>query len=448
MGKIKGSRYVPDKPDISNESMKLHVLILTHNFVPEFTGAATMQYELARFLVVSGHTVTVITSTPDHHMVDKQDRKIDQQETIDGIRVIRIKPPRLSKSTLINREINALMADFLLVMKGLRIKPVDILFMLTPPVTLPIFAALIKKIRKSISIMYLQDVFPEFLISMNVMTRSNILFRIAKRLEMTAYKKASCIGVHSPKNKAYVVDCGIDEKKVRVIPLWVDTEFLASNHSPNDFIDQNKLQGKFVVMYAGTVGFAMGAKTIPQTAKFLEREKDIQIVVVGEGSKIGEMQAEMDRLKINNVLLLSPRPREELPKVLSSSDILLVLLRKEMTDNPNGYFNAVIPHKLLTNMAVGKPVLLSAEIHSDAAELVRQSNCGKIVSPEDPEALAQAIVEMKRNRSKLSEYAQNGRKFAVEHFNSLQQVQRMEEFFVHLKANLPYEFDDPWKITE
>jgi hypothetical protein len=66
-----------------------------------------------------------------------------------------------------------------------------------------------------------------------------------------------------------VVDCGIDEKKVHVIPLWVDTEFLASNNAPNDFIDQNNLQGKLIVMYAGTVGFAMGAKTLPQTAKIL-----------------------------------------------------------------------------------------------------------------------------------------------------------------------------------
>lgn len=428
--------------------MKLHVLILTHNFLPEFTGAATMQYELAKFLVESGHSVTVITSTPDHHMVEKEDPKIGQSETIDGFRVIRIKPPRLSKSTLINREINALIADFLLVAKGLSIKPVDILFMLTPPITLAIFAALIKSIRKSISIMYVQDVFPEFLVSMNIMTRSNILFRVAKQVELMAYKSVTCIGVHSPKNKAYVVGCGIDHKKVHVIPLWVDTDFLANNRSTNDFAEQNDLQNKFVVMYAGTIGFAMGAKTIPQAAKILEQERDIQLIVVGEGSKFDEMQAEIDRLEVSNILLFPPRPRGDLPQVLGSSDILLVMLRKEMTDNPNGYFKAVIPHKLLTNMAIGKPILLSAEYQSDAAELVHISKCGITVNPEDPEALAQAIREMKCDKSKLLDYGKNGQKFAAAHFNACQQVKQMEEFFVHLKSDLPYEFNNPWKYTE
>jgi len=428
--------------------MKMHVLILTHNFLPEFTGAATMQYELARFLVDAGHTVTVITSTPDGSEIDQTQPKNGPKESLDGIRVIRIKPPRLSKSTLINREINALVADFLLVMKGLSIRPVDILFMLTPPITLPIFAAVIKILRKSKSVMYMQDVFPEFLISMNVLTRNNLLFRIAKRLEMTAYKKASFIGVHSPRNKAYVISCGISKEKVGVIPLWVDTKFFAGNYDPNSFIVQNNLQGKFIVMYAGTVGFAMGAKTIPQTAKILEKETDIQFVVIGDGSKYHELKAESERLKVNNILLLPPQPREELPKILGSSDILLVLLRKEATQNPNGYFNAVVPHKLLTNMAVGKPVLLSAEIHSDAAELVRQSNCGKIIGPEDPAALAQAILDMKRDRSKPAEFAQNGRKFAFEHFDAARQVKRMEEFFICLKSNQPYKFNDPWNITE
>jgi len=428
--------------------MKLNVLILTHNFLPEFTGAATMQFELARFLVQSGHSVTVITTTPDHHMVDKRHSRNRQSEMIDGIQVIRINPPRLAKSTLINREINSIMADFLLVIKGLSIKPVDILFMLTPPITLPIFAAAIKKIRKSILVMYMQDVFPEFLISMGVMTRSNVLFRVAKSMEKIAYRSADCIGVHSPKNKAYVQSCGIHQEKIQVIPLWVDADFLSNPGNAKEFADIEGLDSKFVIMYAGTVGYAMGARTIPQAAKRLEHHKDIRFVVVGEGSRYEEMQAEMQRLEVANILLIPPRPREELPHLLGSSDILLVLLRQELSDNPNGYFRAVIPHKLLTNMAVGKPVLLSAEPQSDAAALVRLSNCGVTVNPEDPEAIAQAILELKQDPSIMRVQGENGRKFAAENFNSTHLVRHMEEFFVHLKSKTPYEFNNPWKLPE
>lgn len=71
--------------------MKLHVLILTHHFFPEFGGGATMQYELARHLAAVGHTVTVITPNPYHHMVAADIPEPSRDENLDGFHVIRVK---------------------------------------------------------------------------------------------------------------------------------------------------------------------------------------------------------------------------------------------------------------------------------------------------------------------------------------------------------------------
>jgi glycosyltransferase involved in cell wall biosynthesis len=93
------------------------------------------------------------------------------------------------------------------------------------------------------------------------------------------------------------------------------------------------------------------------------------------------------------------------------------MLRKEQSTNPNGYFKAVIPHKMLSDMASGRPLLLSAEVYSDAADLMRIANCGLSVPPEDPAALAEAILKMKHARKQRELWAKNGYEFARSQFD-------------------------------
>lgn len=424
--------------------MKLHVLILTHHFFPEFGGGAMMQYELARYLAASGHTVTVVTPIPYHHMVSANLPEPSRDENLEGFHVIRVKSHVTKKGSLIGRAFCEVLTDFDILFKGLRIKPVDILYIMPPPITLPFLAALIKWVRKSKLVLFLQDTFPEFLISMNVLSRRNICFKIARVIEKMTYRSVDYLGVHSPKNKSYIISRGVTESKVNVIPLWADTDFLGTQHHSSQFSDKYQLDQKFIVMYAGTIGFAVGAKTIPQAAKILESEKDIQFIVIGGGNKKKEMQEEINHLECTNILAFSPIPREELPDALASSDILLVMLRKEQSTNPNGYFKAVIPHKMLSDMASGRPLLLSAEVDSDAADLMRIANCGLSVPPEDPAALAEAILKMKHARKQRELWAKNGYEFARSQFDSSRQVQRMEEMFINVAAGRTYQFNDPW----
>lgn len=424
--------------------MKLHVLILTHHFFPEFGGGATMQYELAKHLAASGHQVTVITPIPYHHMVSADIPEPSRDENLDGFHVIRVRSHGTTKGSLIARAICEVMTDIDILFRGLKVKPVDILYIMPPPITLPFLAAIIKWVRKSKMILFLQDTFPEFLISMNLLSRKNICFKIARVVEKMTYWNVDYLGVHSPKNRSYIISRGVNESKVHVIPLWADTDFLCVKQRPAQFLNTHQLDHKFVVMYAGTIGFAIGAKTLPQTAKILEGEKEIQFVVIGGGNKKNEMQEEMNRLGTTNMMMFSPIPREDLPDALASSDILLVMLRKEQSNNPNGYFKAVIPHKMLSDMASGRPILLSAEMDSNAADLVRIANCGLTVPPEDPAALAEAILRMKQDEKQRALWAKNGYEFARNHFSSSRQVQKMEEMFISVAAGLPYQFNDPW----
>jgi colanic acid biosynthesis glycosyl transferase WcaI len=426
----------------------MHLLILTHNFHPEFSGAATMQYELAKHMVLAGHQVTVVTSYSQHHM-SVNTKPLQSEELLDGIRVLRVKSLNWKRSRFVQRALQDFIVEISFLIKGLQCGSVDVVFVMSPPITLPIMAVIFKVFRKSILVLNVQDIFPELVIAMGILKRNSLAIRFGRLLEKLAYSCADYIGVHSPKNRFHIIACGVSTEKVNIIPLWVDTNLVEPRPRCNPFSERYGLNDKFVVLYAGTIGFAMGAQTIPQTASLLAKERNIQFVVIGSGNKLDDMNDEIKKLGADNILMLPLQPRENLPNVLASADILLVTLKKEITDNPNGYFRAVFPHKLLTDMASARPILLAAEETADAADIVRISQCGKIVSPEDPVLMAKAIMDMSENQELLSIWGRNGRAFVSQHFDSKTQVERLEKLLCSLCSKKSYQLNNPWdEITK
>lgn len=70
----------------------MKILFLTHNFPPEVNAPANRTHEHCRRWVADGHEVTVITGVPNHPrgvIFDGYKNRLYQEETIDGIRVIR-----------------------------------------------------------------------------------------------------------------------------------------------------------------------------------------------------------------------------------------------------------------------------------------------------------------------------------------------------------------------
>ena len=57
--------------------------------------------------------------------------------------------------------------------------------------------------------------------------------------------------VHSSGNREHAIDKGASPGKVKVVPNWVDTEFLQPGPTNNELRRSLGLEGKFVVSFAG-----------------------------------------------------------------------------------------------------------------------------------------------------------------------------------------------------
>jgi glycosyltransferase involved in cell wall biosynthesis len=71
----------------------------------------------------------------------------------------------------------------------------------------------------------------------------------------------------------------------------------------------------------------------------------------------------------------------------------------------------------LTYMSAGRPIVVTAAPESTAGIAVSRSGCGLAVEPENPTALAEAILKLSENHELRARYGASGRRFVCENFS-------------------------------
>jgi glycosyltransferase involved in cell wall biosynthesis len=102
-----------------------------------------------------------------------------------------------------------------------------------------------------------------------------------------------------------------------------------------------------------------------------------------------------------------------------AGDVHVVTVRR-------GLEGVVVPSKLYSTLAMGRPVLVVASPSSDAARIVVESGCGLSADPDDPAAVAAAIRELRSNPARLALMALRAREVA-EKYAKFKQLRRFSE---------------------
>jgi glycosyltransferase involved in cell wall biosynthesis len=281
----------------------------------------------------------------------------------------------------------------------------DAAVVLSPPLFLGMAAAHLKVPI----ILNVQDLFPQSALDLGVL-RPGLVASTLQRIERHVYSRAAHITVHSDGNRSYIERTGTPASKITVLPNWIDTDELQPGPRDNAFAREHKLADKFVVTFAGVLGISLGIELVAEAALQLAAYRDIKFLVVGDGAAETTLRERIKTLDIQNVLQLSMQPKSVYPEILAASDVCLVLLRSDVK-------TPVVPGKINSIMAAGRPIVASVPLDGDAAKLVSAAQAGLITPAGDVQPLADAILRLRSDPSLREQLGKNGRCYAEAHLS-------------------------------
>ena len=399
----------------------MHVLILTHYWPPEIGASSHLTFELGETLVDLGNTVTVVTGMPSYNMAELPERyrgRFTCEEQMGGMRVLRVATGTSHSRSKLKRGLEHLAITPLYAWRALGVRDVDVVYTVSPPLTMGIAAWVAAKWHGTECCLGVQDLFPQSPVDLGLMKNREVI-RAFEALERAAYRAAGAITVHSDGNRDHIVGKGTPPEIVYAIPNWVDTHAIRPGERNNAFRAEIGLPASdFVVSFAGTMGWSQGLDTVVEAARLLKEERDLTFVLVGDGTERQRLEEISSDLPC--VRFVPMQPKEKYTQVLAASDACLVTLRPEV-------LTPVVPSKLLSIMAAARPVLASLPLGGAAPQIVTSARAG-IVSPAgDAPALADAVRLLKRDPKRAAMFGQSGRESAIRLFSRPACVQQFEQ---------------------
>src|SRR5947209_20621008 len=107
---------------------------------------------------------------------------------------------------------------------------------------------------------------------------------------------------------------GVEPHKVAIVPNWVDTRLIRPAARETAYRQKAGPQGKFVVLFAGMLGFAQDVDTIVEARTFLRSHRDILLLIVGDGVEKERLKERARCIGLENVRFIRVVSNREYPE--------------------------------------------------------------------------------------------------------------------------------------
>jgi colanic acid biosynthesis glycosyl transferase WcaI len=400
----------------------MKILIFTQYFPPESVGPAIWINELVQDLADRGHELKVLTAFPNHpgsEVFDGYRGKIFHRGVENGIEVFRswILPPKTKRFW--HRVLSFFSFTISSFILGLaRVRKVDVIYTMLQPLSLGPVAVWLGKIIGAKVVLNIQDIHPYAAVQMGAL-KNPILIRILEGLERWNYRQADRVVVISEGFKKNLLQKGVPEAKIEVVPNWADPDFIQPGLKQNQFRDSHGLGELFTVIYSGGLTHNSNLEPVIEAAEILQ-DDPYRFLIVGDGVRKPDLERMAEDKNLNNIQFLPFQPLELYPDVLRAADISLVTLSTQATF-------ASVPSKIFKYMASGRPVLAITAEGNEMDRMVKEGQFGLQVPPDDPQGLADAIRWAAEHPAELDRMGLNGRKFLEDHYSSGLCIGKSEE---------------------
>jgi glycosyltransferase involved in cell wall biosynthesis len=393
----------------------MNILIINHYAGSVHHGMEYRPFYLSREWVKLGQQVAIVAASASHLRSNPPRIQGDlTEEQIEGIRYLWLKTPEYKGNGLGRvRNIMAFLRqlsrfeDFLL--RGCR--PDIVIASSTHPFDTLTGCRLARRCGARF-VFEVHDLWPLSLIEIYGMSRWHPFILLMQWAEDFAYRNADRVISMLPAADRYMQSHGMAPEKFAYLPNGIVMEEWQAERRPlppghGEALARGVREGRFLVGYTGGHAEHNALDTLVDAAHLLQTEP-VTFILVGHGRHKEALQERARRFGLTNIQFLPPVPKPCMPALLTSMDALFIGWNRAPI-----YQFGISPNKLCDYMMAGKPVIHAVEAGND---LVAASGCGLSIPPEDPGAVAEAVLQLARlPAADRAAMGLKGRQYAVAH---------------------------------
>lgn len=362
----------------------MRILLLTQYYPPE----PVLKFaDLARGLRERGHEVQVITGFPCYpagKIYAGHRQRIHREEHVDGVLVTRIPQFPDHSRSVVRRALYYLSFALSAATIGLwRSQQADVILVYHSALPTALAAWFISRVKRVPYVLDIADLWPES-VAASGMLRSPILLALIRAGMKFAYRGAARINVITEGYVERLVSLGVPRAKMSLVHFWFPAGQCDPAPCDGTLMRQEQLDGRFNVIYSGTMGPLQDLGAVIEAAALLLHElPHVQFVMIGDGLEHDALVALAEQRRATNVRFLGRRSPDEVRRLHAVADALLVHLK------PGSLSRISIPSKTFACMAAGRPIVMAVE--GESSRLIESHTCGITAEPSNPQDLADAV---------------------------------------------------------
>jgi glycosyltransferase involved in cell wall biosynthesis len=237
--------------------------------------------------------------------------------------------------------------------------------------------------------------------------------------ELAIARRAEAVAVIAEGFRAYFEAGGLAPERIVRLRNWT------RRVEPEETREETRARlgwapDELVCLHGGNMGQKQGLGNILDAAELLRGER-IRIVLAGDGNDRARLQADAKRRRLANVEFMPMQEPGRWEELMQASDVLLVNQRASVADMS-------LPSKLTSYFPAGRPVVAAVSPDSETAREIEAAEAGYVVPADDPAALRDVLVSLRRDPFVGIAFGYSVRRYAETYLSAERSLDRHEEF--------------------
>jgi colanic acid biosynthesis glycosyl transferase WcaI len=376
----------------------VRVLLLNLYFPPDTSATAKMAQIVANALA-ERHDVTVLCGRPSYDPLERRPWKLWETERVGRTRVIRVGSTDYPRFAMKRRVMNYLSYVLFAVPRALLLR-CDVVLAMTDPPFEGIVGAFLAALKRKPFVYNVRDLYPDMAVAGSIV-EPGLLSRVWERLHRWALRRATKVIALGEDMKARLVRKGVSPERIAVVRDGADISSadLAPPAVDGDVVRTIRANFRFVLLHAGNLGFYGAWQTMIAGAQELAAE-GVGLVFVGEGAQRPALESAAKNIR--NVQFLDFFPSSKIPSVMAAADAHVITVKR-------GLEGVVVPSKMYSILAAGKPIVALASADTDVTALGCEQGFSIAAEPDSSSQFAAAVRELLRDPQRLGNMSEAAR---------------------------------------